>query len=74
MRSSSEIRARHAPHYALDTLHALPCGCVAALFKSQPGDLEVLSLEARGPHCFYPQHQSGRVLGLGMNEPDRLSK
>jgi hypothetical protein len=74
MRSSPDTRARHAPPYALDTLHALPCGCVAAVFRSQPGDVEMVSLEARGPHCVYSQHQTGRVLGLGMNESDRLSR
>jgi hypothetical protein len=74
MRTSTDIRARHGTHYSLDALHALPCGCVAAVFRSQPGDLEMVSLEARGPHCFYSQHQSGRVLGLGRNESDRLSR
>ncbi len=74
MRPSTDLRARQAPHYALETLHALPCGCVAALFRSQPGDLEVVSLEARGPHCLDAQHQSGRVLGMGMTDPDRLSR
>ncbi len=74
MRRSSEIRARQTPHYALDALHALPCGCVAAVYRAQPLDLEVVSLEARGPHCVYSQHQAGRVLGLGGQEPDRLSR
>ena len=65
MRRSAEIRARQAPQYALDALHALPCGCVAAVYKTQPWDLELISLEARGPHCLYSQHQTGRLLGLG---------
>jgi hypothetical protein len=74
MRPSADLRAHHVPHYALDALHALPCGCVAAVFRSQPGDLEVVSLEARGPHCVYVQHESGRLLGVGANESDRLSR
>ena len=74
MRSSPVTRARHASHYALETLHALPCGCVAAVFKSQPGDVELVSLEARGPHCLYAQHQSGEVLGVGVADTDRLSR
>ena len=74
MRTSSDTRARNAPAYALDTLHALPCGCVAAVYKSQPWDVEVVSVEARGPHCLYAHHRSGYVLGMGMNEPDRLSR
>lgn len=74
MRRSSEIRARQSPHYALDALHALPCGCVAAVYRTQPLDLEMVSLEARGPHCVYAQHQTGRVLGLSAQEGDRLNR
>jgi hypothetical protein len=74
MRRSHEIRARHSPNYALDALHALPCGCVAAVYKTQPLEIEVVSLEVRGPHCVYSQHQAGRVLGVGAEEPDRLSR
>jgi hypothetical protein len=69
MHRASEIRARHSPHYTLDALHALPCGCVAAVYRAQPLDLEVVSVEARGPHCLYAQHQMGRVLQLGASEP-----
>jgi hypothetical protein len=73
MRRSHEIRARHAPQYALEGLQALPCGCVAAIYRTQPLDIEVVSLEARGPHCLYVQHQAGRVVSVGAQEPDRLS-
>jgi hypothetical protein len=74
MRRPNEVRARQSPHYTLDALHALPCGCVAAVFRTQALDLEVVSLEARGPHCVYQQHQMGRVLGLRAPEADRLSR
>ena len=74
MRRSNEIRLRQSPHYTLDALHALPCGCVAAVFRTSPVELEVVSLEARGPHCLHLQHQTGRVLGLATQEPDRLSR
>ena len=74
MRPSNEIRLRQSPHYTLDALHALPCGCVAAVYRTSLLDFEVVSLEARGPHCLYAQHQAGRVLGLGAREPDRLSR
>ena len=73
MRRSHEIRARQSPQYALDALHALPCGCVAAVYRTGL-DLEVVSLEARGPHCVYFQHQTGRLLGLGTANEDRLSR
>jgi hypothetical protein len=68
MRMSTDLRSRHSPQYALDALHALPCGCVAAVYKARLLDVELVSLEARGPHCVYVQHQMGRVLGLGSGE------
>ena len=74
MRPSADTRARHSPHYALDALQALPCGCVAAVYKTLPWDLHVIALEARGPHCVYAQHQAGRLLGLGSQDQDRLSR
>jgi hypothetical protein len=73
MRHATEIRARQSPHYTLDALHALPCGCVAAVYRAFPLDMEVVSLEARGPHCLHLQHQMGRVLQLGTSEPDRAN-
>ena len=66
---SAETRPRQTAQYALDALHALPCGCVAAVYKAS--DLELVSLEARGPHCLYTQHQMGRVLGVGILEGER---
>jgi hypothetical protein len=74
MQASFDARSSHTPQYALDTLHALPCGCVAAVYHTQPWDVEVVALEARGPHCLNTQHESGRVLGLAMSEPDRLDR
>jgi hypothetical protein len=72
MYRASEIRARHSPHYTLDALHALPCGCVTAVYRAQAIDLEVVSVEARGPHCLYAQHQMGRVLQLGASDSTDL--
>jgi hypothetical protein len=73
MRQATEIRARQSPHYTLDALHALPCGCVAAVYRAFPLDMEVVSLEARGPHCVHFQHQMGRVLQLGTTDADRAN-
>lgn len=70
MQAGHEIRARQSLQYALDTLHALPCGCVAAVYHAMPLDVEVVAVEARGPHCIYAQHQMGRVLGLGRSDSD----
>jgi hypothetical protein len=74
MRHAYDIRARQALHYTLDALHALPCGCVAAVYRTQPLDAEIVSLEARGPHCLYSQHQQGRLLGMNEADADRLSR
>jgi len=74
MHPSNQIRARQTPQYALDALHALPCGCVAAVYKTQPWDVEVVSLEARGPHCVYAQHQAGEMLGMVNEEHLRLNR
>jgi hypothetical protein len=58
--------------YAFDSLQALPCGCVTAVYRAQPWDVEVVALEARGPHCILQQHAIGTVLGLGATGSDRL--
>jgi hypothetical protein len=71
MRHSTDLRARHSPQYTLDGLHALPCGCVAAVYRTSLLDVEVVSLEARGPHCVHRQHQAGRLLGLAASETAR---
>ena len=59
--------------YAFNSLHSLPCGCVAAVYRG-PWEVELVALEARGPHCLHQQHEMGTVLGLGINDPDRLSR
>lgn len=73
MGRSDETRARQTPQYVLDALHALPCGCVAAIYTT-PWDLEVVSLEARGPHCVHLQHGAGGTRGLGGQDSGRLSR
>lgn len=74
MQYAHHAHSRHTATYALDTLHALPCGCVAAVYRTQPLDTEVVALEARGPHCLYASHETGRVLGLSTGDLGRLSK
>ena len=71
MRTSSENRARISALYAFDSLRALPCGCVAAIYRTQPWDVEVVALEARGPHCVHHQHEQGSVVGLAAVDRDR---
>ena len=74
MRHATATRSHRAGTYELDTLHALPCGCVAAIYRAQPLDTEVVSLEARGPHCVYSHHEAGSVLGLSTTDDHRLSR
>jgi hypothetical protein len=73
MPHATGVRARQTPHYTLDALHALPCGCVAAVYRAFPLEMELVSLEARGPHCLHLQHQAGRLLQLGMSDAGRQS-
>jgi hypothetical protein len=44
------------------------------VYRTQPLDTEVVSLEARGPHCVYASHEAGRVLGLSTGDLTRLSR
>ena len=52
----------------LEALESLPCGCVAASFRAMPWALELVRLEAKGPHCFHLEHTMGSVLSLGSGE------
>lgn len=54
--------SNHAFHF--HALAALPCGCVAAAYRSFQWAVSMVSLEAKGPHCVLPGHEVGRVLEL----------
>lgn len=71
---SSYITGGSLAQYTFDSFQALPCGCVAGVYRTRPRAVEVVALEARGPHCLDQQHELGTVLGLGINDPDRLSR
>ena len=73
MRTSTELAGRTSTDYAFDSLHAMPCGCVAAVYRTQPWDVQVVALEARGPHCLRHKHAIGSILGLESGDFDRLS-
>ncbi len=51
--------------FELRTLTALSCGCVVAGFHARTIDVELVSVEAQGPHCGLENHRAGQVLGLG---------
>lgn len=51
--------------FELESLEALPCGCVSAAYRARPWDVAVVSVEAKGPYCLLPGHTQGQVLRLG---------
>lgn len=51
--------------FELRTLTALPCGCVVADYLATVLDLELVSIEAKGPHCHLDGHRAEEVIGLG---------
>ena len=53
------------------TLTALPCGCVVGDFRAELMDVELVSIEAKGPHCLRSSHVAGGVIGL--NECGKLA-
>jgi hypothetical protein len=64
MHLTPERAAHGTRHYALDTLEPLPCGCVAGVYRARLSEVEVVAVEARGPHCLHSHHRAGRVIGL----------
>lgn len=45
-------------------LESLPCGCVAGDFRALPLDVEIVSIEAKGPHCNLHDHRVGQTLEM----------
>ena len=51
--------------FELLMLSALPCGCVAADYRAPSLAVDLIALEAKGPHCTIADHRAGHVLELG---------
>ena len=51
--------------FELRTLTALPCGCVVADYRAKVLDVELVSIEAKVPHCHLDDHRAEDVIGLG---------
>jgi len=49
--------------FELQTLTGLPCGCVVADFRSTTLDVELVSIEAKGPHCQLDSHRRTECSG-----------
>jgi hypothetical protein len=58
------VSSSNAASFHFHALSGLPCGCVAAAYRSFHWAVAMLSLEAKGPHCVLPGHEIGRVLEL----------
>ena len=63
--SSSASRPSASAPFELQMLATLPCGCIAADYRARVLDVDLVALEAKGPHCTHPDHAAGGVLGLG---------
>ena len=53
--------------FAFRDLEALPCGCVVAGYVATLLSLDVVAVEAKGPHCTVRHHARGSLL-----TPDEL--
>jgi hypothetical protein len=54
----------------LVALQTMPCGCVAALYRTRPQLVEIELVEAKGPHCRFYRHRAGQVIGLDLTDSD----
>ena len=50
--------------FELLMLAALPCGCVTADYRASSRDVDLISLEVKGPHCTMAEHHAGHVLSI----------
>lgn len=67
-RNSVPTTANGLGDFRLEMLELLPCGCVVAVQRLAQSGVRVVSMEAKGPHCPFPEHRANKVIRLG--EPD----
>ena len=58
------VSSSATPVFYFHALAGLPCGCVAAAYRSLEWAVAMVSLEAKGPHCVLLGHDVGRTLEL----------
>lgn len=58
------LNERTNPVFEFHALAGLPCGCIAAAYRSYEWAVAMVSLEAKGPHCVLRGHQMGEILQL----------
>jgi hypothetical protein len=68
MNPQTTLRTSKAAALTLVTLQSLPCGCVSGVYRARPTVVELELVEAKGPHCLYLRHQTGKVVRLGLPE------
>jgi len=68
MNPQTTSRTPKAAALTLVTLQSLPCGCVSGVYRARPTVVELELVEAKGPHCLYLRHQTGKVVRLGLPE------
>lgn len=51
-----------------ESFEALPCGCVAGAYRAMPWSLNLVRLEAKGPHCPRTEHELNHVLDVDIEE------
>ena len=61
-------RRHRADAMTLLALETMPCGCVAGVYQARPTVVEVEFVEAKGPHCVFSGHRTGKVTRLGVPE------
>ena len=64
MFTSSALHQTLSSPFELLTLAALPCGCVVADYRMPTFTIDLIALEAKGPHCKVLDHRIGHILGL----------
>lgn len=50
--------------FEFHALQSLPCGCVAADYRARMLAVDLVALEAKGPHCTISSHCTGGILSL----------
>jgi hypothetical protein len=66
MHLHSGVPTPNGKSFSLVALESMPCGCVASVYHSNPTIVELELVEAKGPHCVFGAHQTGRVVRLGV--------
>jgi hypothetical protein len=68
MNISPAAGRRRSDAMTLLALETMPCGCVAGVYQARPTVVEVEFVEAKGPHCVFSGHRTGKVTRLGVPE------